>query len=254
VDRDEDGTLYLVIHSGSRYLGVQTAGYYQRLGWKTLNRVTAEAREALIERYKAEGRTAELSDALRALSEEYAQASNVPERFAYVEGENLEDYIHDMRLVQRFAALNRQAMAQAILEGMGLNAADQFTTTHNYIDTEHRILRKGSVSAQKGERLLIPINMRDGALLCVGKGNPEWNFSAPHGAGRLLSRTAAQDALTVEEFQREMEGIYTTCVSQGTLDESPMAYKGIDAILSQIGPTAEVIRQIRPIYNYKAGA
>jgi RNA-splicing ligase RtcB len=254
VDRDEDGTLYLVIHSGSRYLGVQTAGYYQKLGWKTLNRVPAEAREALIERYKAEGRTAELNDALRALSEEYAQTANVPERFAYVEGENLEDYIHDMRLVQSFAALNRQAMAQAILEGMGLNAADQFTTTHNYIDTEHRILRKGSVSAQKGERLLIPINMRDGALLCVGKGNPEWNFSAPHGAGRLLSRTAAQDALTVEEFQREMEGIYTTCVSQGTLDESPMAYKGIDAILSQIGPTAEVIRQIRPIYNYKAGA
>ena len=132
--------------------------------------------------------------------------------------------------------------------------ADQFTTIHNYIDTEHRILRKGSVSAQMGERLLIPINMRDGALLCVGKGNPEWNFSAPHGAGRLMRRSVAQNTLTVEEFQRQMAGIYTTCVSQGTLDESPMAYNGIDVILSQIGPTAEVIRQIKPIYSYKAGA
>ena len=135
-----------------------------------------------------------------------------------------------------------------------MHMADQFTTIHNYIDTEHRILRKGSVSAQMGERLLIPINMRDGALLCVGKGNPEWNFSAPHGAGRLMRRSVAQNTLTVEEFQRQMAGIYTTCVSQGTLDESPMAYKGIDVILSQIGPTAEVIRQIKPIYNYKAGA
>ena len=253
VDRDEEGRLYLVIHSGSRYLGVQTANHYQRLGWKALNRVPAQAREALIERYRAEGRTAEINDALRAMSMDYAPPADVPERFAYVEGENLEDYLHDMRLVQRFASLNRQAMAQAILEGMGLHEVDRFTTTHNYIDGESRILRKGSVSARKGERLLIPINMRDGALLCVGRGNPEWNFSAPHGAGRLLSRTTAQSTLTVEEFRREMEGIYTTCLSQGTLDESPMAYKGIGAILSQIGPTAEVIRQIKPVYNYKAG-
>ena len=253
VDRDDDGRLYLVIHSGSRNLGAQTAGYYQKLGWKTLNSVPSEAREALIERYKAEGRTAELNDALLSLSKAYQSSISVPQRFAYVEGENLEDYIRDMRLVQRFATLNRQAMVQAIIEGMDLHAADRFTTIHNYIDTEHRILRKGSVSARKGERLLIPINMRDGALICVGKGNPEWNFSAPHGAGRLLSRTAAQNTLTVEQFQREMEGVYTTCVSQGTLDESPMAYKGIGAILSQIGPTAEVVRQIKPIYNYKAG-
>ena len=253
VDRGENGDLYLVVHSGSRYLGVQTANYYQKLGWKTLNRAPAEARQALIERYKAEGRTAELNDALRALSAEYVPSSDVPERFAYVEGRNLEDYIHDMRIVQRFAALNRQAMAQTVLEGMDLHVGDQFTTIHNYIDTEHRILRKGSVSAQKGERLLIPINMRDGALLCIGKGNPEWNSSAPHGAGRLMSRSVARDTLTVEEFQRQMAGIYTTCVAQGTLDESPMAYKGMDAILSQIGPTAEVVRRIKPVYNYKAG-
>ena len=136
---------------------------------------------------------------------------------------------------------------------MGFHEIDRFTTIHNYIDTEHGILRKGSVSAQKGERLLIPINMRDGALICIGKGNPEWNCSAPHGAGRILSRSAAQETLTVEEFRHEMEGIYTTCVSQSTLDESPMAYKGLGEILSQIGPTAEIVKQIKPVYNFKAG-
>ena len=136
---------------------------------------------------------------------------------------------------------------------MGLHKVGCFTTIHNYIDTEHRILRKGSVSAQKGERLLIPINMRDGALLCVGKGNPEWNFSAPHGAGRILSRKAAQENLSVEQFQKEMQGIYTTCVAESTLDESPMAYKGLDEILSQIKPTVDVIKQIKPVYNFKAG-
>ena len=144
-------------------------------------------------------------------------------------------------------------MAQAILEGMGWTETDSFTTIHNYIDTENMILRKGSVSAQKGERLLIPINMRDGALICIGKGNPEWNYSAPHGAGRVLSRKAAQERLNVEQFRKEMEGIYSTCVAESTLDESPMAYKGMDAILSQIGPTAEIVKRIKPIYNFKAG-
>ena len=253
VDRDEDGGLYLVVHSGSRNLGVQVATHYQKLGWNAMNRVPDEAREAVIRRCKAEGREAEIEQALAELNAQFRAPTDIPERFAYVEGQNLEDYIHDMRLVQRFAALNRRAMTQAILEGLGLHERDRFTTIHNYIDTEHRVLRKGSVSAQKGERLLIPINMRDGALVCVGRGNPDWNCSAPHGAGRLMSRSAALSRLTVEQFQREMTGIYTTCVSEGTLDESPMAYKGIEAILSQIGPTADVVRQIRPVYNYKAG-
>ena len=252
IDRDGEGYLYLVVHSGSRNLGVQTAGYYRRLGWQSMNRVSDRSRRELIARLKAEGRAQEIERELRALEERFA-GSDVPERFAYVEGQNLADYLHDMKLVQRFAALNREAITRTILEGMGLTERDRFTTIHNYIDTEHRILRKGSVSAQKGERLLIPINMRDGALLCVGKGNGEWNCSAPHGAGRLLSRTAAFDTLSVEEFRREMQGVYTTCVAQGTLDESPMAYKGLDAILSQISPTAEVVKQIRPIYNFKAG-
>ena len=252
VDRDEDGALYLVIHSGSRNLGLQTAGYYQRLGWKAMQRASDGARQALIDRLKAEGREREIERELAEFQRASAMSLDVPEHFACVEGRNLEDYIHDMRLVQRFAVLNRQAMVQTILEELDLHERDQFTTIHNYIDTEHRILRKGSVSAQKGERLLIPINMRDGALICVGRGNPDWNFSAPHGAGRLMSRSAAMDQLTLEQFQKEMAGIYSTCVSRGTLDESPMAYKGIDAILSQIGPTAEIVRQIRPVYNYKA--
>ena len=253
VDRDENGVLYLVIHSGSRYLGVQTAAYYRKLGWKSMNTLSDELRLDLIDRYKAEGRAQEIEKGLHELKRSFSAPADVPERFAYVEGENLKDYLHDMRIVQHFAALNRQVMAKTILEGMGLTEEDHFTTIHNYIDTENKILRKGSVSAQKGERLLIPINMRDGALICIGKGNPEWNCSAPHGAGRILSRSAAKNTLTVEEFQKEMEGIYTTCVAQSTLDESPMAYKGLDEILSQIGPTAEVVRQIKPVYNFKAG-
>ena len=257
VDRDEEGRLYLVIHSGSRALGAQTANYYRKLGWAEMTGLPEELRReqrfALIDSYKAEGRAAEIEQGLRELESRMHFETDVPEYFAYVEGESLEDYLHDMRIVQHFATLNRQAMTRTILEGMGLTEADRFTTIHNYIDTEHRILRKGAISARKGERILIPINMRDGALLCIGKGNPEWNCSAPHGAGRLFSRTAAREQLSVEEFRQQMEGIYTTCVAEGTLDESPMAYKGLDAILSQIGPTAEVIRQIKPVYNYKAG-
>jgi len=252
VDRDEDGFLYLVIHSGSRALGGQTAQYYCRLGWQRMNRVPDEVRWELIDRLKAEGRAQEIQQALQEL-DAGSIVSDVPQKFAYVEGQNLEDYLHDMKIVQEFALLNRQAMTQTILESMGLTEIDRFTTIHNYIDTEHRILRKGSVSAQKGERLLIPINMRDGALICTGRGNEDWNCSAPHGAGRILSRTAAKEQLDVEEFRRQMQGIYTTCVARSTLDESPMAYKGLDAILSQIDPTAEVVKRIRPVYNFKAG-
>ena len=251
VDRGENGDLYLVIHSGSRHLGTQVCKYYQDQGRFAMWGGARHQVDALIAEYRAAGRWQEIQPAIEELRKEHAIP--IPKDLAYVEGKLFEDYIHDMRLTQRFAVLNRKAMTDVILRGMGLTRVEEFTTIHNYIDTRHRILRKGSVSAQKGERLLIPINMRDGALICVGRGNPEWNCSAPHGAGRLLSRTAAQNTLTVAEFQRQMAGVYTTCVSQGTLDESPMAYKGIDAILSQIGPTAEILRRIRPVYNYKAG-
>ena len=158
-----------------------------------------------------------------------------------------------MKIVQQFAMLNRQAMMDEIVKGMKLHVEEQFTTIHNYIDTDSRILRKGAVSAQAGERLLIPINMRDGSLLCVGKGNEDWNCSAPHGAGRLMSRAEAKQSFTVSEFKKQMEQIYTTSVSKATLDECPMAYKGMQDILDNIGPTAEVEKIIRPIYNFKAG-
>ena len=164
----------------------------------------------------------------------------------------LEMPYHDMKLTQQFAVLNRKAMVDVILNGMGLTAVDIFTTIHNYIDTDAMILRKGSVSAKKGEKLLIPINMRDGSLICIGTGNEDWNCSAPHGAGRLMSRRAALNTLSMEEFQNEMKGIYTTCVVPDTLDESPMAYKSIDEIVSQIGPTAIIVERIRPVYNFKA--
>ena len=170
-----------------------------------------------------------------------------------MQGELFEQYIHDMKLVQQFAMLNRQAMMDEILKGMKLHVEEQFTTIHNYIDTDHMILRKGAVSAQAGEKLLIPINMRDGSLICVGKGNADWNFSAPHGAGRLMSRAQAKQSFTVSEFKKQMAQIYTTSVNKTTLDECPMAYKGMDAILDNIGPTAQVVKIIRPIYNFKAG-
>ena len=172
---------------------------------------------------------------------------------AYVEGNLLQDYLHDMAIAQAYADLNRRAMMDTILKGMGLKAAERFTTIHNYIDLEHGILRKGAVSAQEGERLLIPINMRDGSLICIGKGNEDWNFSAPHGAGRLMSRSEAKQSFTVHEFKKQMEGIYTTSVGAATLDECPMAYKSMADIVDNIGPTAEIERIIKPIYNFKAG-
>ena len=251
VDRDDDGALYVVVHSGSRHLGVEVAGYYQEAGYRELNRTDPASVEALTARLKAEGRDREIQKELRKLKN--LKRTPIPKVLAYVSGELFEQYIHDMKIVQQFAMLNRQAMMDEIVKGMKLHVEEQFTTIHNYIDTDSRILRKGAVSAQAGERLLIPINMRDGSLLCVGKGNEDWNCSAPHGAGRLMSRAEAKQSFTVSEFKKQMEQIYTTSVSKATLDECPMAYKGMQDILDHIGPTAEVEKIIRPIYNFKAG-
>ena len=251
VDRDDDGALYVVVHSGSRHLGVEVAGYYQEAGYRELNRTDPASVEALTARLKAEGRDREIRKELRKLKN--LKRTPIPKVLAYVSGELFEQYIHDMKIVQQFAMLTRQAMMDEIVKGMKLHVEEQFTTIHNYIDTDSRILRKGAVSAQAGERLLIPINMRDGSLLCVGKGNEDWNCSAPHGAGRLMSRAEAKQSFTVSEFKKQMEQIYTTSVSKATLDECPMAYKGMQDILDNIGPTAEVEKIIRPIYNFKAG-
>lgn len=250
VDRSEDGRLFLVVHSGSRHLGTEVAGYYQNEGRRALWGGAGYQIRAAIARLKAEGRFQEIQKTISALKREHDL--EIPRDLAYVEGRLFEDYIHDMKLTQRFALLNRRAMAGVILSGLGLTAVEAFTTIHNYIDTDAMILRKGAVSARAGEKLLIPINMRDGSLVCVGKGNEDWNCSAPHGAGRLMSRRAAFHTLSMEEFRKEMEGVYTTCVLPETLDESPMAYKSMDEIAAQIGPTAEIAARIRPVYNFKA--
>lgn len=249
-DRGEKG-IYIVIHSGSRHLGAEVAKYYQQQAVKQLEHSGDGKVQELIDSLKAQGREQDISRELKKL--ESTKRITVPKNLAYVSGQLFEDYIHDMKIVQHFAVLNRRAMMTEIIKGMKLTPVEQFTTIHNYIDTENMILRKGSVSAQAGEKLIIPINMRDGSLICTGKGNPDWNFSAPHGAGRLMSRGEAKQSFTVSEFKKQMEGIYTTSVGQGTLDECPMAYKGMNDILDNIGDTAEVNEIIKPIYNFKAG-
>ena len=251
VDRDEEGQLYVVIHSGSRRLGLEVAKYYQEEGYKVLNQTDQASLDRLAAEMRAAGRQKEIQKELKRRKGQ--KLTRIPRPLAYVAGTLFDQYIHDMKLVQHFAQLNRQAMLDEIVKGMKLHVEEQFTTVHNYIDTDAMILRKGAVSAKAGEQLLIPINMRDGSLLCVGKGNEDWNCSAPHGAGRLMSRGEAKQSFTVSEFKKQMEGIYSTSVGRSTLDECPMAYKGMADILDNIGPTAEVVKVIRPIYNFKAG-
>ncbi len=252
-DRDEEGNLYIVVHSGSRHAGLEIAEYYQEMAWKQLNGNTKAEIEAMISELKAQGRQSEIATVYAEMTTQIKTA--IPKDLAYVEGYLFDDYINDMRIMQHFARLNRKAMIDVISIGLHLKQdeiIDQFTTIHNYIDTENMILRKGAVSAQKGEKLLIPINMRDGSLVCIGKGNEDWNCSAPHGAGRIMSRSKAKKQLSLEEFKAEMSGIYSTTVSLDTLDEAPMAYKTMDDIVSNIGPTADIVNIIKPIYNFKA--
>ena len=248
-DRDDEGSIYLVIHSGSRMLGKQVADYYQYQAYLMLNHLTDQDKQKLIDRLKSEGREKDIqTELLKFLNQEV----KISHDQAYVQKTLLEDYLYDMAIVQKFAVLNRKAMMDVILQKMNLTVDEQFSTIHNYIDIEHKILRKGAVSARKGEKLIIPINMKDGSLICIGKGNDEWNQSAPHGAERLMSRREAIDSIDLEDFKKEMEGIYSTSVSQKTIDESPMAYKSIEDILAYIGETVEVVKIIEPIYNYKA--
>ncbi|MBR5479314.1 MAG: RtcB family protein [Clostridia bacterium] len=255
IDVDEEGNKYLVIHSGSRNLGTQVANYYQQLAVE-LNRGKEEyfrKCDEVIRTYKEQGKRSEIEKTLKQLKREWkAKEPTMPYELCYLYGEFMEDYLHDINICQQFAKLNRETMANILLTKTGFTAQDTFQTIHNYIDVDEMILRKGSVSAKAGEKLLIPINMRDGSLVCIGKGNPEWNFSAPHGAGRLMSRSTAQEQLTMEEYKKQMEGIYTTCVNTATLDESPMAYKNMEDIVANIQPTAEIIAHIKPIYNFKA--
>ena len=256
IDRSADGTNYLVIHTGSRNLGKQVAEYYQNIaidlshGKDELFR----ARDELIRRYKAEGRRSELQEALKELNRGFqAKEAEIPADLAFLYGSYLEDYLHDIEICQNFARRNREVIARVLLERTGLTAGAAFHTVHNYIDVEERILRKGAIAARVGERVLIPINMRDGSILAVGRGDPDWNWSAPHGAGRLMSRTAAKENLSMEEFRETMADVYTTAVNENTLDEAPMAYKSLADIIDVIEDSVDVIEVLKPIYNFKAG-
>lgn len=255
IDADADGNKYLIIHSGSRNLGTQIAEFYQSIA-VDLNLGKEEyfkKREEIIRIYKEEGRRSEIQAALKKMAKEWKEKEpTMPHELCYLYGLFMENYLHDITICQQFAKRNREKMAEILLDKTGMTGEEAFHTIHNYIDVEKMILRKGSVSAKVGEKLLIPLNMRDGSFICVGKGNENWNYSAPHGAGRLMSRSSAFERLTMEEYQAQMTGIYTTCINSSTLDESPMAYKNIDEIVENIEPTAEIIAHIKPVYNFKA--
>ena len=253
IDEAEDGTKYLVVHSGSRGVGHQTATFYQQTAVK-LNKGKEELRrlrDEIIRTYKEQGRAHEIQAALKAIPRLMGETT-VPEDLCWLYGQYFDDYMHDVEICQAFARRSRELMAEILLDRAGLAGGEAFHTIHNYIDTEEMILRKGAIAAHAGEKVLIPINMRDGSVLAVGKGNPEWNYSAPHGAGRVLSRSKARAQLSMEEYREAMKGVYTTSVNPSTLDEAPMAYKSLDDIIGVIGETVDIIDVMRPIYNFKA--
>ena len=231
VDRDTNGTLYLVIHSGSRRLGRDVAAFWQNEAFCQTNGFDPK----LFARKKVD-----------------ISKAAVRKDMSWLEGDVLEGYLHDMNMAVNYATRSRELMGETIMSALNLHVDEAFATIHNYIDTEHGVLRKGAVSAQAAEKLIIPINMRDGSLICIGKGNPEWNCTAPHGAGRMMTRSQAKQEISIEEYRKAMAGIYTTSVSESTLDESPMAYRGIDEILDVIEDTAEVTELLTPVYNFKA--
>ena len=255
IDVGADGTKYLVIHSGSRNLGKQVAELYQQLA-VDLNLGKEEyfqKRDEIIRTYKEQGRRKEIQAVLKQLDKEWTDKEpTIPADLCYLYGSYMDDYLHDVEICQDFARRSREKMAEIILERTGMTALSAFHTIHNYINTEEMILRKGAIAAHKDERVLIPINMRDGSVLAKGKGNPEWNYSAPHGAGRLMSRTKAKEILDLEAYKKTMEGIYTTSVNESTLDEAPMAYKALEDIIDVIADSVDIIDILKPIYNFKA--
>ncbi len=255
IDRANDGTNFLVVHSGSRNLGKQVAEFYQKLAID-LSQGKEEylhQREEIIRTYKEQGRRKEIQGVLQKLQWQRKE-STMPEDLCFLYGEYLEDYLHDIEICQEFSRLNREKLAEIILSRVGVSAGDSFHTTHNYIDTDEMILRKGAIAAHSGEKVLIPVNMRDGSILATGKGNPDWNFSAPHGAGRLMSRNVAKENLRLSDYQEAMRGIFTTSVNESTLDEAPMAYKSLGDIVNAISETVEIIEVLKPVYNFKASS
>jgi len=255
IDETSDGCKYLIVHSGSRNLGKQVAQYYQRLA-TNLDRgydTYLKKRDEIIRTYKEQGRKSEIQTALKELHwQVYESETSMPDDLCYVSGKYLEEYLYDVEICQNFAKRNRELMAEIILERIGMTSLEAFHTIHNYIDVDEMILRKGAIAAHNGEKVLIPINMRDGSVLAVGKGNPEWNYSAPHGAGRLMSRTAAKNNLSLDEYKEMMKGVYSTSINENTLDEAPMAYKRLEDIIDVIKESVDIIEVMKPIYNFKA--
>ena len=254
IDEGFEGRKYLVIHTGSRNLGKQVADYYQNLAVELMigRDKLAYERDRLIAEYKDQGRSSEIQDAIKELRNTWRKKTNdIPKELCYLTGKYRDDYIYDMKICQRFAKQNRLMIALKIMLSMGWYSIDLFETVHNYID-ESNMIRKGAISAKKGEKVLIPINMRDGSLLCVGKGNEDWNCSAPHGAGRIMSRSKARESISMESFRESMAGVYTTSVCESTIDESPMAYKSMDEIIENIKDTVDISEIIKPVYNFKA--
>ena len=252
VDADEDGNKYLVIHSGSRNIGLQVAKIYQKMAVNSCKFCAEDEKAKASETLKAQGRQADIPSALAAISAKYAHKTKIPAALCYLEGEEMQRYMHDLKICQTFAVQNRKKMADDILKLLKISRYSSFETVHNFIDDDG-VIRKGSIPAHKGKRVIIPMNMRDGCIIAVGKGNPDWNNSAPHGAGRLCKRSEAKDLFTVDEFKEQMQGVYSTTVGASTLDESPMVYKPMDEIVRLIEPTVEIEKIIKPIYNFKAG-
>ena len=255
VDASSDGTKYLVIHSGSRNLGKQVADLYQEIAidqHKGINNYKKE-RDEIIKTLNERGEQNKIQAALKELKnkKEYS-APDMPQDLCYLSGVEFDNYLHDVEVCQNFARRNRELMTEIILDRTGMKGTDSFHTIHNYIDTDEMILRKGAIAAHEGEKVLIPINMRDGSILAIGKGNPEWNYSAPHGAGRVMSRKKAKNNLSMEEYRRSMEGIFTTSVNEGTLDEAPMAYKSLEDIIDVVAESVDIVEVMKPIYNFKA--
>jgi len=262
LDKDSQDNIYLVVHSGSRNLGVQVANYYQQLAILNVHKQQTqlhEAKQQLIVSLKNQGRQKEIQQALQELEKEYSKEvnTNIPNDLCWLDGQDMQDYLHDIEICKEYANLNRWSIVSIILNkyfnetGELLKVKDAFTTLHNYVDVEHKIIRKGAVSAYKNEKLLIPLNMKDGSIIAIGKGNEDWNCSAPHGAGRKMSRSKAKETLNIEDYQKSMKDVYTTSVVVETLDEAPMAYKSSEEILDLIKDTVNIIEVIKPIYNFK---
>ena len=259
IDEDDEGSLWFVVHTGSRNLGKQVADWYQSLADSACNEKAIKfdiERKFIIESYKLEHREYEIQNALTKLKQKYKDFINeIPTGLSYLEGQNLDDYLFDMDICQQYASINRATICRQVAKWFGLdyNAVDSFETVHNYIDLGQKILRKGAIDCSYSKKVLIPLNMRDGSLICIGQSNKEYNCSGPHGAGRLMSRIAAKESIEIDQFKKSMEGIYTSCVSEATKDESPFAYKDMQDIIPWVEPTAHIMKRIKPIYNFKAG-